>query len=243
MDIPDGTYESPLKVRLTAVSNLSGATIVYTLDGSEPTAESSQVADGTILNIESSCTLRAGILSGGKVYGIQQRDYQIFQPHDITLYVRSDISWTGTYFYAWDNQDKQLSGNWPGKRVTTTKSINGKRWFYQTYRLTSPTQYINLVVSGSSGKQTIDIMGLKSDSYLCITGTQDNGKYIVEDQTAETETAIGAIHNSQFIIHNEDGTVYDLSGRKTNSSPFILHSSLKENGVFVVNGKKFLQSK
>ena len=246
MDIPDGTYESPLKVRLTAVSNLSGATIVYTLDGSEPTAESSQVADGTILNIESSCTLRAGILSGGKVYGIQQRDYQIFQPHDITLYVRSDINWTGTYFYAWDNQDKQLSGNWPGKRVTVTKNINGKRWFYQTYRLTSPTQYINLVVSGSSGKQTIDIMGLKSDSYLCITGTQDNGKYIVEDQTAETETGIGAIQNSKFKIQN-GGEVYDLSGRKinaaSNSSLFILHSSLKENGVFVVNGKKFLQSK
>ncbi len=110
MDVPDGTYETPLNVRLTAVSNLPGATVVYTLDGSTPTAESSQTESGTIINLESSCTLTAGILSEGKVYGIQQRKYQVFKPHDITLYVRSSISWTGMTFYVWDNQDKQLSG-------------------------------------------------------------------------------------------------------------------------------------
>ena len=32
---------------------------------------------GAMLTIESSCTLRAGILSKGKVLGIQCRDYKI----------------------------------------------------------------------------------------------------------------------------------------------------------------------
>lgn len=233
MDIPDGTYEAPLRVRLTAVSNLSDASIVYTLDGSEPTAESLKAESGTILNIESSCTLRAGILSDGKVHGIQKREYQIFQPHDITFYVRSDISWSGMNFYAWDNQDKQLSGNWPGKRVTTTKSINGKRWYYQTYRLTSPGQYINLVVSNSSGRQTIDLIGLKADSYLCITGTQDSGKYVVEDQTAETETGIKSLTPP---LSQGEGAVYDLSGRKVGQET----RDKGQEGSSVFNGKKGL---
>ena len=250
MDVPDGIYAAPLKVKLTAASNLSGGSIVYTLDGSEPTAESSQLTSGAILNIESSCTLRAGILSGGKVTGVQQREYKIFQPHDITLHVCSDVTWTGMTFYVWDNANKQLSGNWPGKRVNTTKTIEGKRWYYQTYELTSPDQYLNLVVSTTSGnKQTVDITGLRSDSYLCITGTQDAGKYMVEDQTAEKETGIKAMLNNSAIntpLKGERGSglsslnsqsVYDLSGRKVNSQ-FIIHNSQLKKDIYIINGKK-----
>ena len=239
MDVPDGTYEAPLKVRLTAVSNLTGASIVYTLDGSEPTAESPKLESGAVLNMESSCILRAGILSEGKVTGIQQREYKIFQPHDITLHVCSDINWAGMTFYVWDNANKQLSGNWPGKRVSTTKTIEGKRWYYQTYGLTSPDQYLNLVVSTTSGnKQTVDITGLRSDSYLCITGTQDTGKNMVEDQTAEITTGIKNIHNLQWstsCVPSEN--IYDLSGRKVNSQ-FIIHNSQLKKDFYIINGKK-----
>ena len=90
------------------------------------------------------------------------------------------------------------------------------------------------MVSNSSGKQTVDITGLKADSYLCITGAQDNGKYMVEEVTEEMETAIGAIQNSRFKIQN-GGEVYDLSGRKIDSSLFTLHSSFK---YYILNGKK-----
>ena len=80
MDVPDGTYQGPLSVILTAVTNLSGVNIVYTLDGSEPTANSPRLSSSATLSIEQSCTLRAGILSEDKVYGTQQRKYKIFQP-------------------------------------------------------------------------------------------------------------------------------------------------------------------
>ena len=189
--------------------------------------------------MESSCILRAGILSEGKVTGIQQREYKIFQPHDITLHVCSDINWAGMTFYVWDNANKQLSGNWPGKRVSTTKTIEGKRWYYQTYGLTSPDQYLNLVVSTTSGnKQTVDITGLRSDTFLCITGTQDTGKYMVEDQTAETTTGIKNIHNLQWstsCVPSEN--IYDLSGRKVNSQ-FIIHNSQSKKDFYIINGKK-----
>ena len=230
MDVPDGIYDAPLNVKLTAVSNLPGATIAYTLDGSMPTAESSQIESNVTLNIESSCILTAGILSEGKVYGIQQREYQIFKPHDITLYVHPSITWTGMTFYVWDNQDRQLSGNWPGKRVTTTKTIDGKRWYYQSYRLTTPSQYINLVVSNSLGRQTVDVTGLKADSYLCINGTQEDGKYTVDDFTAETETSLGKTLNPQFSVFNSQ-FIYNLSGRPSN------HSS---RGIRIINNRKVL---
>ena len=229
MDVPDGNYEAPLNVTLTAVSNLSGAKIVYTLDGTVPTAESLQISSGAKLNIESSCTLTAGILSNGNVYGIQSRKYDIFKPHDITFYVRSDISWAGMTFYVWDNASQQMNGDWPGKRVTKTTTINGERWYCQTFRITSPEQYINLIVSNTSGnRQTVNLTGIRSDCYLCITSSKDEGKYIVEDRTTEIETSIEVPYTIPSQIKSK--AVYNLQG--------LLVPPDKKKGVIIENGRK-----
>lgn len=232
MDVPDGTYEAPLKVRLTAVTNLSGANIVYTLDGSEPTAQSPQLTDGAELSITESCTLRAGILSGGEVRGLQQRRYQIFQPSEITFHVRSDVNWAGITFYVWDNMNRQLNGDWPGKRVTTTQTINGYRWFCQTFAVTSPQQYLNLVVSNTSGsRQTVDVTGLRSDSYLYITAIRDDGKYVVEDLTADMETSI-PLHPSVIQpVDSSNRHICDLQGREV---------SHPRRGIYIQNGRRVL---
>ena len=230
MDVPDGTYESPLKVTLSAISKLSGAKIVYTTDGSEPTAESAQITTGGILNIQSSCTLKAGLLLDGKVQNVQTRVYHIFEPHDITIHVSSDVAWSAMTFYLWDNNNNQLNGNWPGKRILTTKNIDGKRWYYQTIRLTSPEQYFNLVVSITSGsKQTVDVTGITSDCYLCIDGTKEGTKYIVKDKTTDITTdlhlpadaAAGGVSKKAYNLQglpvsrvNRKGIVIE-EGRKT----------------------------
>ena len=230
MDVPDGTYEAPLKVTLSAISKLSGAKIVYTTDGSEPTAESAQITTGGVLSIETSCTLKAGLLLDGKVQNVQTRVYQIFEPHDITIHVSSDVAWSAMTFYIWDNNNNQLNGNWPGKRILTTKNIDGKRWYYQTIRLTSPEQYFNLVVSITSGsKQTVDVTGITSDCYLCIDGTKEGTKYIVKDKTADITTdlhlpadaAAGGVSKKAYNLQglpvsgvNRKGIVIE-EGRKT----------------------------
>lgn len=230
MDVPDGTYEAPLKVTLSAISKLSGAKIVYTTDGSEPTAESAQISSGGILNIQSSCTLKAGLLLDGKVQNVQTRVYRIFEPHDITIHVSSDVAWSAMTFYIWDNNNNQLNGNWPGKRILTTKNIDGKRWYYQTIRLTSPEQYFNLVVSITSGsKQTVDVTGITSDCYLCIDGTKEGTKYIVKDKTTDITTdlhlpadaAAGGVSKKAYNLQglpvsgvNRKGIVIE-EGRKT----------------------------
>ena len=233
MDVPDGRYEAPLKVRFTAVSKLSNAKIVYTLDGSTPTAESSQIKTGTSLDITSSCTLTAGILSGGKVYGVQSRKYEIFEPHDITLYVRSDIPWASMTLYVWDNDRKTLNGDWPGKRTLKRETIDGKTWFFQTFRLTSPNQYLNLILSNLSGtQQTVNVTGIREDRYFVITGNKDEANYIVEDQTADMETGIHAIEGWNLKAENVEA-MYDLGGRE-------LPKGQKSHGIIIKNGQKVL---
>lgn len=242
MDVPDGTYEAPIGVTLTAVSNLSDACIVYTTDGSVPTADSPQLFSGATLSIESSCTLTAGILSNGNVSGIQRRAYKVFEPYDIALYVRSDVAWSNMTFYVWDCNDKQLNGNWPGKRITTTESILGKRWYCQTYRITSPDYYINLVVSNTSGnKQTVDVTGLRTDSYLCVTNAQDAGKYVVEDQTADVATGVDTVQNEKLKVKSEKcmiqgNGIFDLWGRQIGNGKSLDHKS--KRGIVIENGRK-----
>ena len=230
MDVPDGRYEAPLNVKFTAVSNLSGAKIVYTTDGSTPTANSPQIASGSTLSIESSCTLKAGILSNGTVRGIQSRTYDIFEPHDITIYVNSGINWGGAlFFYVWDNNNTNLNGKWPGKRAGSYVTIGDKKWYYQTHRLTSPDQYLNLIVANQAGsKQTIDIRGIRSDYYFCITGEKDESDFILEDQTADMATGI----TPPLLFNEEKNTrsVYNLLGMPVPPD--------KKKGIVIENGRK-----
>lgn len=230
MDVPDGTYEAPLKVKFTAVSNRSGAKIVYTLDGTDPTAESQQISSGSTLDIESSCTLKASILSNGKVYGIQTRQYSIFEPHDITLYVRSDVTWSGMTFYIWDNNEQKLNGEWPGSRVRTYKEIDGKKWYYMTCHLTSPDQYLNLIVSNTAGsRQTVNVLGIRSDRFLVITSDKDDGKFIVEDQTPDMETSIST---PLQISPKEGSRPYTLQGIPVPQG--------RKKGIVIEDGRKVL---
>ena len=230
MDVPDGRYEAPLNVKFTAVSNLSGAKIVYTTDGSTPTANSPQITSGSTLSIESSCTLKAGILSNGTVRGIQSRTYDIFEPHDITIYVNSGINWGGAlFFYVWDNNNTNLNGKWPGKRAGSYVTIGDKKWYYQTHRLTSPDQYLNLIVANQAGsKQTIDIRGIRSDYYFCITGEKDESDFILEDQTADMATGI----TPPLLFNEEKNTrsVYNLLGMPVSPD--------KKKGIVIENGRK-----
>lgn len=57
--------------------------------------------------------------------------------------------------------------------------------------------------------------------------------------SVDSETGLKEIQNSKSPIQNVEGDVYDLSGRKTDSSVFAPHSSL-HRGIYIMNGKKAL---
>ncbi|MFC2304707.1 MAG: chitobiase/beta-hexosaminidase C-terminal domain-containing protein, partial [Cardiobacterium hominis] len=76
-DKPSGSYAQSFSTILTAVSATAGARLVYTLDGSTPTASSLQAESGTRIAINrvegSTVTLKVGLLIAGSVSHVVTR--------------------------------------------------------------------------------------------------------------------------------------------------------------------------
>lgn len=185
-DVASGEYEKAFDVKLVAVSATSGAKLVYTLDGSEPTVSSPQVANGTKITISGSCTLKVGLLKNGAVSSVLSRDYQIvpFTPHTATVHVK-DPSWPSVHFYMWDKKGDELNGKWPGSAVTDTKMVKGAKFYYKTVNVPSKDYYFNVIFDkGSNEDQTVDIGPIRNDVYYEIRGSI-NGKMLVDDVTLQ----------------------------------------------------------
>ena len=79
---------------------------------------------------------------------------------------------------------------------------------------------------------------LESDAYPVLLGDHLQVWKYDDLYSNDSPDGIFEIQNSKFKIQNED-EVYDLSGRKIDSSLFTLHSSLRK-GIYVINGKKYM---
>ena len=109
VDLASGEYEGTQKATLTAVTATAGAQLVYTTDGSTPTANSTKVASGTKIDITGNMTLKVGLLIGGAVSGIVTRTYTEPAPvvkTTINIYVNTDkVGWTTVNFWSWGGDD------------------------------------------------------------------------------------------------------------------------------------------
>jgi len=240
-DTPSGTYDGTISVKLNAISQTSGAKLVYTTDGSDPTASSTQVADGTSINISESTTLKVGLLIGSNVTGIITRNYTItdFVAHDINIYVNVDkVGWSTVNFHTWGGN--HTGTTWPGTTITATKTINGKTWYYAPYSMSSSTDFINIVVnSGNKQPQTVDFNYITKDIYLEVsTDTDDAGHHYFNDVTDEI-TGISNVMMDYEQNSQKDHAVYDLMGRKVadNYQLSIINCQLPK-GIYIHNGKK-----
>lgn len=237
-NIPSGEYEAGFKAKLTAVSQNSNAKLVYTTDGTDPTAKSKQVATGNTINIDETCTLKVGLLSNGTVTGIRTYNYTVkaFEPYTITVYANADqvTNWGSVmYFYAW-NTSGELTEKWPGTAVTATKTLNGKKWYYMDFKIKSKDAIVNIIFNqGKNKKQSVDLNAGNSTKYYEITTTQSNGKYTCKDVTAIWAptgiTGTPTISNTT----TTDNAWYTLSGMKLGKKP-------AENGVYIHQGKKVI---
>ena len=236
-NIPSGEYEAGFKAKLTAVSQNSNAKLVYTTDGTDPTAKSKQVASGNTINIDETCTLKVGLLSNGTVTGIRTYNYTVkaFEPYTITIYANADqvTNWGSTmYFYAW-NTSGELTEKWPGTAVTATKTLNGKKWYYMDFKIKSKDAIVNIIFNqGKDKKQTVDLNAGNSTKYYEITTTQSNGKYTCKDVTA-TWPPTGITGTPTISNTTTDNAWYTLSGMKLGKKP-------AKNGVYIHQGKKMI---
>ena len=239
-DKASGTYETEdLKVKLTAVSTHEDARLVYTTNGTTPTAGSTQVASDTEITIpEGETTLKVALLVNGVVGKVITRSYKVklpvpFTPQTIRVYVNADnVGWNSyVNYHSWGGTHKGTA--WPGDRVTTAETKDGKKWYYKDYTLNNADDYVNFVFSigtaaTASDNQTLDVERVKKTSYFEISSMKENGKFTVTDKTA----AMG-IDNVQAGRNVADSAYYTLSGHQLSARPV-------QCGIYIHAGRKIV---
>lgn len=246
VNLASGEYEGAQKAKLVAVSNKDNAQLVYTTDGTEPTASSKKAKSGEEIELSiGETTLKVGLLVDGAVSSVITRTYQIikpvnFEPYDITVYANADqVGWNdGFNFWAWcDKPDENLTTTkkWPGDKVTQCKEIKGKKWYYQTYKIKSKDYKVSFVFSTGTGTpQTVDFTDINKDTYLEVLNEKNNeGHYKIKDVTAYMPTT--GITDAPVIdkTTSTNNAWYTLDGMKMNQKP-------QQTGIYIHQGKKIV---
>lgn len=237
VDKASGYYYDKVDVTVMPVG---GATVVYTTDGTTPTASSQQITVSTTMTFNSTTTLKVGLLVNGTVKDIETYTYTVtpFKAYDITVYVNCP-DWSPLYFYAWDGDGKQLAGNWPGTQATNTVEKGGLTWYYQTFNIASGDYTVNFIFSKKGSPQTVDLTGINTDKYYKL-GSLSGTKYEANDVT-DQYSSIHAIE-TDGIGSNPIVRVFSLDGRLLRSMP--AQTTKAEalqglpHGLYIVNGRK-----
>ena len=246
VNLASGEYEGAQKAKLVAVSNKDNAQLVYTTDGTEPTASSKKAKSGEEIELPiGETTLKVGLLVDGAVSSVITRTYQItkpvdFEPYDITVYANADqVGWNdGFNFWAWcEKPDENLTTTkkWPGDKVTQCKEIEGKKWYYQTYKIKSKDYKVSFVFSTGTGTpQTVDFTDINKDTYLEVLNEKNNeGHYKIKDVTADMPTTGITAAPTIDKETSTNNAWYTLDGMKMNQKP-------QQTGIYIHQGKKIV---
>ncbi|MDO4496332.1 MAG: alpha-amylase family glycosyl hydrolase [Bacteroidales bacterium] len=246
IDVPSGTFaeNASIKTALTAISADASAQIIYTTDGTTPSAtHGTKVASGTVIEVMAGTTLCAALLVDGKVVNPQQRTYYVEQPEEeepfdpftMQIYVRSEVAQFNSRmnYYIWAGEnDTQLNGNWPGKQISEKATVDGQEWFVQPVEITKASMLpVNIVLNtGSGSPQTVDVTGLTAHKvFLVIESTKQGSKYMVSDVTSQHSTDITDI----FAPEQNTLEIYDLLGRKV--------THMQPGQLYMIGGKKVIK--
>ncbi|MBR5929205.1 MAG: chitobiase/beta-hexosaminidase C-terminal domain-containing protein [Prevotella sp.] len=247
-DKMSGTYKEAFNVRLIAVSENDNAQLVYTLDGSEPTAASTKVDSGTSLSFseEGDYILKVGLLVNGSVTSVISRSYTLKEDHpeqfvipafctmgenEVCAFFEAPVNWTSTIAcWAWtntpsDNFTFSQRQNWPGvdcvKIGTADNGNDVWKWSWDgtKEKNSSATQPAFIIFSSAGSPQTADFP------------FQNGGYYDKDGLKGVVTTGIEDI----IINRNSSTLIYTIQGVRLPNGV-----SLKNlpNGVYIVNGKK-----
>ena len=249
--LPSGTYYGNMAITLRAISQTDGARIVYTIDGTQPTANSTAVDNGTRISLpEGDYTLKAGLLIGGTVSGIVENHYSIksFKPYSISVNVNADnVGWKDMNVWSWggDGSHGTTKPTWPGDNVSTMVTVDGKLWYSLPYTMNSNDDYVNFVFNTNDGAaQTENVQNVNRTSFFEITTEKDaNGHYKVKNVTDQHASGINT--TIKDVYTNVPTRVFSLDGQALRSFP--CHVSDTEAicnlpaGIYIVNGKKIIK--
>ena len=237
VDLPSGEYDGQQQALLTAVSANSDAQLVYTTDGTTPTASSTKVASGTKITIEGDMTLKVGLLIGSTVSSIVTRVYTSLEPlpiaectmseGEIGAFFEAPSSWNNDIScWAWSDSPSDnftfANGGWPGV-VCEFLGVaeNGNKVWKWTWdgtkeKNSSATQPQKIIFNNTSSPQTDDLTYTNGGYY------NKNGLVKVITPTGINEMTIGQQPAS-------NGKIYTLSGQQVERP---------SKGIYIINGKK-----
>lgn len=231
VDKASGIRDNSFKVKLIAVSKDASAKLVYTTDGTAPTAKSKQVASGDEITISSDCVLKVGLLVGGSVKGIITRNYTIQHVEEgpdafetpapgytYNAYFVAPATWKNEVkCWAWTKTANYTGGTWPGEKCYKIGK-NGKQYIYQwCYYGTLTTPPTSIIFNNNGSAQTDDL-------------TFVNGAYY--DIKGKTT----GISTPQTIEPAVSSNIYSLDGRIVRRNASSLDGLSK--GIYVYQGKK-----
>ena len=253
-DKGSGDFTDAFDVTLTAVSADANAKLVYTTDGSEPTASNgTPVATGSSIKIENTTTLKVGLLVGGTVTGVITRIFTYTEPEqeqpieipdfckvdegEVCAFFEAPEEWTKTiYCWAWCDTPAEnftsANGQWPGVACTYLgEANNGNKvwkwsWDGTKEKKTSATQPQKIIFSNWGSPQTEDLAFTNGGYY--------NKKGLQGQVTATGIRAIDA--DVQGVTK-----VYTLDGRLVKTAPNNADAlSGLAKGIYIVNKRKFI---
>lgn len=231
VDKASGIRDNSFKVKLIAVSKDASAKLVYTTDGTAPTAKSKQVASGDEITISSDCVLKVGLLVGGSVKGIITRNYTIQHVEEgpdafetpapgytYNAYFVAPATWKNEVkCWAWTKTANYTGGTWPGEKCYKIGKT-GKQYIYQwCYYGTLTTPPTSIIFNNNGSAQTDDL-------------TFVNGAYY--DIKGKTTGII----TPQTIKPAVSSNIYSLDGRIVRRNASSLDGLSK--GIYVYQGKK-----
>ena len=246
-DKPSGSYAQSFSTTLTAVSTTAGARLVYTLDGSTPTASSLQAESGTRIAINrvegSTVTLKVGLLIAGSVSHVVTRTYAFPAAEQVNFetpaagytwnaYFIAPASWdadTDVYAWAWtpttSNYTPDDNATWPGDNehvYRIGRTANGRyiwQWCYYGTKTLAPKFIIfNNGQSGVGSNQTHDM-------------TFTNGGWYDMTTTA-ANPALGIGHVTVPSARDAGTSYYTLDGTRV-SKPV-------QKGIYIHKGRKVI---
>ena len=253
-DQGSGDFTDAFDVNLIAVSASGDAKLVYTTDGSEPTASNGTKVDtGSSIKIDKTTTLKVGLLIGSTVSGIITRvftykekeeepevvipDFCKVEENEVCAFFEAPAAWDNTiYCWAWCDSPAEnftsASGTWPGVACTYLgEANNGNKvwkwsWDGTKQKNTSATQPQKIIFSNHGAPQTDDLAFANGGYY------NKNGL-----QGQVTATGIRAIDADVQGMTK----VYTLDGRLVKTAPNNADAlSGMAKGIYIVNKRKFI---
>ena len=253
-DQGSGDFSEAFNVNLIAVSANSGAKLVYTTDGSEPTASNGTKVDtGTGIKIEKTTTLKVGLLVGSTVSGVITRvftykekeqepeieipDFCKINDNEVCAFFEAPASWDNTvYCWAWCDSPAEnftsATGKWPGIACTYLgEAKNGNKvwkwsWDGTKQNNTSATKPQKIIFSNAGAPQTDDLDFTQGGYY--------NKKGLQGTIGATGIRAIDAGEQDEVKVYTLDGRLV-MTGKKHADA-----LSGLAKGIYIINKKKFI---